>query len=74
MCFSQGHIEVSSKLPNFGNVSGLWPGLWTLGNLGRPGYLASTEAVWPYSYESCDAGITANQSSEDGISYLKGQN
>lgn len=73
MCFSQGHIEVSSKLPNFGNVSGLWPGLWTLGNLGRPGYLASTEAVWPYSYESCDAGITANQSSEDGISYLKGQ-
>ncbi|CCH43411.1 Beta-glucan synthesis-associated protein KRE6 [Wickerhamomyces ciferrii] len=73
MCFTQGHIEVSSMLPNYGNVSGLWPGIWTLGNLARPGYLASAEAVWPYSYNSCDAGITPNQSSHDGISYLKGQ-
>ncbi|KAG7664099.1 KRE6 [[Candida] subhashii] len=72
-CFTQGKIEFSARLPNYGNVSGLWPGLWTMGNLGRPGYLASTEGVWPYSYESCDAGITPNQSSPDGISYLPGQ-
>ena len=39
-------------------------------SLGRPGYMASTEGVWPYTYDSCDAGITANQSSPDGISYL----
>lgn len=44
-----------------------------MGNLGRPGYLGSTDGVWPYSYSSCDAGITPNQSSPDGISYLPGQ-
>jgi beta-glucanase (GH16 family) len=73
MCFSQGNLEVSAMLPNYGNVSGLWPGIWTLGNLARPGYLATSEGVWPYSYEACDAGITPNQSSTDGISYLSGQ-
>ncbi|KAK7680656.1 hypothetical protein QCA50_016221, partial [Cerrena zonata] len=66
LCFSQGMIMISAQLPNYGNVSGLWPGLWTMGNLGRPGYLGSTEGVWPYTYDSCDAGITANQSSPDG--------
>ncbi|CDH15973.1 probable Beta-glucan synthesis-associated protein KRE6 [Zygosaccharomyces bailii ISA1307] len=73
MCFTQGRIEASVNLPNYGRVGGLWPGMWTMGNLGRPGYLASTEGVWPYSYEECDAGITPNQSSPDGISYLPGQ-
>lgn len=44
-----------------------------MGNLGRPGYLASTEGMWPYTYhDECDAGITANQSSPDGISFLPG--
>lgn len=73
LCFTQGNIEISAQLPNYGRVTGLWPGLWTMGNLGRPGYMASTEGVWPYSYEACDAGITPNQSSPDGISYLPGQ-
>ncbi|KAK6459550.1 glucan synthase subunit [Scheffersomyces xylosifermentans] len=72
-CFTQGKIEMSARLPNYGNVSGLWPGMWTMGNLGRPGYLATTDGVWPYSYDSCDVGITPNQSSPDGISYLPGQ-
>lgn len=72
-CFTEGLIEISARLPNYGNISGLWPGLWTMGNLGRPGYLGSTEGVWPYTYDACDAGITANQSSPDGISYLPGQ-
>lgn len=43
------------------------------GNLGRPGYKASTEGVWPYTYNSCDLGITPNQSQADGLSYLPGQ-
>lgn len=73
LCFTQGMIVASVNLPNYGNKMGLWPGLWTLGNLARPGYLATTEGVWPYTYDSCDAGITANQSSPDGISYLPGQ-
>ena len=73
MCFTQGFLEISARLPGYGNATGLWPGLWTMGNLGRPGYMASTEGLWPYTYDSCDAGITANQSSADGISYLPGQ-
>ncbi|AOA64404.1 Beta-glucan synthesis-associated protein [Komagataella phaffii CBS 7435] len=73
MCFTQGIIEVSAMLPGYGDISGLWPGIWTLGNLARPGYLATTEGVWPYSYDTCDSGITANQSSADGISFLPGQ-
>lgn len=73
MCFTQGMILISAMLPNYGSKGGLWPGLWTMGNLGRPGYRASTEGVWPYTYDSCDAGITPNQSSPDGISYLPGQ-
>ncbi|RKP32454.1 beta-glucan synthesis-associated [Metschnikowia bicuspidata] len=73
LCFSQGMIIISANLPGYGSVSGLWPGLWTLGNLARPGHLATSEGVWPYTYDSCDAGITANQSSPDGISYLPGQ-
>lgn len=73
LCFTQGMIVASAQLPGYGNISGLWPGLWTMGNLGRPGYLSTTEGVWPYTYDSCDAGITANQSSPDGISYLPGQ-
>ncbi|RCK58227.1 Beta-glucan synthesis-associated protein SKN1 [Candida viswanathii] len=73
MCFTQGKLEFSARLPGYGNITGLWPGLWSMGNLGRPGYLASTEGVWPYTYNTCDAGITPNQSSPDGISYLPGQ-
>lgn len=73
MCFTQGRIDFSVQLPNYGNVTGLWPGMWTMGNLGRPGYMATTEGVWPYSYDSCDAGILFNQLSPDGISFLPGQ-
>jgi len=29
--------------------------------------------MWPYTYNECDVGITPNQSSPDGISYLPGQ-
>ncbi|KAI5852427.1 beta-glucan synthesis-associated protein-domain-containing protein [Morchella snyderi] len=73
LCFKGGIIEASISLPGAGNVSGLWPGFWTMGNLGRPGYLSTTEGMWPYSYhDECDAGITANQSSPDGLSWLPG--
>lgn len=66
-------LLASMSLPGRGDVSGLWPGFWTMGNLGRPGYLATTEGMWPYTYhDECDAGITANQSSPDGISFLPG--
>ncbi|KAK1071302.1 beta-glucan synthesis-associated protein [Friedmanniomyces endolithicus] len=73
ICFKGGIFEVSMSLPGPAGVHGLWPGAWTMGNLGRPGYLATTEGLWPYTYNECDAGITPNQSMTDGTSYQKGQ-
>ena len=73
VCFKGGALEVSISLAGPGGVQGLWPGAWTMGNLGRPGYRASTDGTWPYTYNSCDAGITPNQSSTDGLSVLPGQ-
>ncbi|KAK1092071.1 beta-glucan synthesis-associated protein [Friedmanniomyces endolithicus] len=43
ICFKGGIFEVSMSLPGPAGVHGLWPGAWTMGNLGRPGYLATTE-------------------------------
>ena len=73
LCFKGGVFEVSISLPGPAGVPGLWPGVWTMGNLGRPGYKATTDGVWPYTYNSCDAGITPNQSAPDGMSFLPGQ-
>lgn len=74
MCFSKNAlVEVSIKLPGFSQENGLWPAVWSLGNLARPGYQATTDGVWPYTYDECDFGITPNQSSPDGISFLPGQ-
>ncbi|KAF2456245.1 beta-glucan synthesis-associated [Lineolata rhizophorae] len=73
LCFKGGVFEVSISLPGPGGVMGLWPGAWTMGNLGRPGYLATTDGMWPYTYNECDAGITPNQSMTDGTSRLPGQ-
>ncbi|PGG99996.1 hypothetical protein GX51_06012, partial [Blastomyces parvus] len=73
LCFTGGRLEASISLPGRGDTSGFWPGFWAMGNLGRPGYAATTEGLWPYSYDNvCDAGITPNQSSTDGISFLPG--
>ncbi|EGC46655.1 beta-glucan synthesis-associated protein KRE6 [Histoplasma capsulatum var. duboisii H88] len=73
LCFTGGRLEASISLPGRGDTSGFWPGFWAMGNLGRPGYAATTEGMWPYSYDNvCDAGITPNQSSTDGISFLPG--
>lgn len=72
LCFKGGIFEVSMSLPGPASVHGLWPGVWTLGNLGRPGYTATTDGTWPYTYQACDVGITPNQSSTDGISWLPG--
>jgi beta-glucanase (GH16 family) len=33
-CFTGGLIEASVMLPGANNVAGLWPAIWTLGNLG----------------------------------------
>ncbi|WRT64882.1 uncharacterized protein IL334_001818 [Kwoniella shivajii] len=89
LCFNKNaYIEVSASLPGTTTVGGFWPGIWTMGNLGRPGYGATTEGLWPYTYDSCDIGTLANQTTVDGtgpdatlttgasggpLSYLPGQ-
>ncbi|KIJ64320.1 glycoside hydrolase family 16 protein [Hydnomerulius pinastri MD-312] len=60
-CFTGGLIEASVVLPGSNNVHGLWPAVWTMGNLGRAGFGASLEGLWPYSYDSCDVGTLPNQ-------------
>lgn len=66
-CFTgSAYIEVSVSLPGNNRVGGFWPGVWTMGNLGRPGYGATTEGTWPYSYDSCDVGTLPNQTYVNG--------
>jgi beta-glucanase (GH16 family) len=49
-CFSSGYIEVALILPGpDSSTTGYWPGAWTMGNLGRPGYGATTDGTWPYT-------------------------
>lgn len=60
-CFTGGLIEASVSLPGDNNVHGLWPAVWTMGNLGRAGFGASLEGMWPYTYDSCDVGTLPNQ-------------
>lgn len=37
-----------------------------MGNLGRPGYGATTDGTWPYTYDSCDVGTFPNQTYANG--------
>lgn len=67
MCFQYSYyMEVSVSLPGNNRIGGFWPGVWTMGNLGRPGYGATTDGTWPYTYDSCDVGTLVNQTNPDG--------
>jgi len=87
-CFTGGLLEVSVVLPGVNNIVGLWPAVWSMGNLGRAGYGASLEGMWPYTYDACDVGTVKNQtvnglplnatingdpSADGALSYLPGQ-
>ncbi|KAK1221780.1 hypothetical protein PQX77_015398 [Marasmius sp. AFHP31] len=66
LCFTSGYIEIAVTLPGQnGQAEGYWPGAWTMGNLGRPGYRATTDGMWPYSYDACDVGTFPNQTMKD---------
>ncbi|KAF8191607.1 beta-glucan synthesis-associated protein-domain-containing protein [Mycena galopus ATCC 62051] len=83
MCFSSSaYVEVSISLPGVPSTPGFWPGAWMMGNLGRAGYGATTEGMWPYSYDACDVGTFPNQTDRNGqptavsdakLSFLPGQ-
>ena len=73
LCFKEGVLEVSVSFAGPSGFTLLWPDVWTMGNLGRPGYRATTDRVWLYTYNSCDAGISPNQSSPDGLAFHHAQ-
>ncbi|KAF7966826.1 hypothetical protein HWV62_36927 [Athelia sp. TMB] len=64
-CFTGGLVETSVMLPGAPNIMGLWPAIWTMGNLGRAGYGASLDGMWPYTYDACDVGTAPNQTLPD---------
>ncbi|KAF6757534.1 beta-glucan synthesis-associated protein [Ephemerocybe angulata] len=66
LCFTTGYIEVAISLPLSPQQFGLWPGAWTLGNLGRAGYGATNDGMWPYTYDTCDRGSFPFQMGKDG--------
>ncbi|RCK65258.1 Beta-glucan synthesis-associated protein KRE6 [Candida viswanathii] len=74
LCFNKRAIvEIRAQLP-YDVKHGLWPAAWSLGNLARPGFLATTDGTWPYTYDECDLGTLPNQSTtNEGMSYLPGQ-
>jgi len=87
-CFTGGMILSSVVLPGSNTAEGFWPAIWAMGNLGRAGYGATLEGMWPYTYDSCDVGTAPNQTHNglplaatvngdprigDVLSYLPGQ-
>ncbi|KAJ1032390.1 hypothetical protein NDA16_000417 [Ustilago loliicola] len=72
-CFTGGYIEVSMVLPGSPDIAGLWLAAWTMGNLGRAGYGATTDGMWPYTYDSCDAGTLPNQTYANGTGPIAAQ-
>ncbi|GAA97917.1 hypothetical protein E5Q_04597 [Mixia osmundae IAM 14324] len=70
-CFTGGYVEVSVSLPGNSHVYGFWPAVWMMGNLGRAGYGATNDGVWPYSYNDCGDttyyGTLARQHDASGV-------
>ncbi|KAJ7129426.1 glycoside hydrolase family 16 protein [Mycena epipterygia] len=60
-CFTGGLLVAAISLPDTNNVQGMWPAVWAMGNLGRAGFGASLDGMWPYTYDSCDVGTAPNQ-------------
>ncbi|KAF7324806.1 Beta-glucan synthesis-associated protein [Mycena kentingensis (nom. inval.)] len=64
-CFTGGLLISAATLPGTNNIHGLWPAFWAMGNLGRAGYGATLDGMWPYTYDSCDVGTVANQTKDN---------
>mmetsp|Transcript_23825 Transcript_23825/g.33434 ORF Transcript_23825/g.33434 Transcript_23825/m.33434 type:complete len:656 (+) Transcript_23825:45-2012(+) len=60
-CFTGGIVEIDVMFPGEASIGGLWPAMWMLGNLGRATYEASTNNIWPWSYNKCNKTLQAKQ-------------
>ncbi|KAJ1311139.1 hypothetical protein OPQ81_009640 [Rhizoctonia solani] len=69
-CFTGGYFVANVSLPGSSKFHGLWPAVWAMGNLGRAGFGASLEGMWPYTYDTCDVGTLPNQTFPDHTPHL----
>ncbi|EQC34759.1 hypothetical protein SDRG_07569 [Saprolegnia diclina VS20] len=53
-------INDKDKIPDI-RFYPTWPGLWLMGNLGRALFAASTNRMWPWTYDECDERYETNQ-------------
>jgi len=60
-CFTGGIVEIDIMFPGEAFIGGLWPAVWMLGNLGRATYEASTNNIWPWSFDKCDRKLQDKQ-------------
>lgn len=79
-CFTGGIVEVDFILPGDPFIGGLWPAIWMLGNLGRATYEASTNNIWPWSFDKCDRELqeaqkisACNQRNHFGLNPFQGR-
>ncbi|KDN41086.1 hypothetical protein RSAG8_07640, partial [Rhizoctonia solani AG-8 WAC10335] len=80
-CFTGGYLVANVSLPGRSDVYGLWPAVWTMGNLGRAGYGASVDGMWPCTLPNqtrpdgtpLNATINGDPGKEGVLSYLPGQ-
>jgi hypothetical protein len=47
---NNAHVENGKFYPT-------WPGIWMMGNLGRAIFSASTNRMWPFSYDKCEPDL-----------------
>ncbi|EEY56266.1 beta-glucan synthesis-associated protein, putative [Phytophthora infestans T30-4] len=56
--FQGGLLEVKAQLPVATKAYyPTWPGIWMMGNLGRAIFSASTNRMWPFSYNKCEPDV-----------------
>ena len=54
-------MEIRAGLPGKADVAGLWPAMWMMGNLARATYVASSDFMWPWSYNTCNRALQLGQ-------------
>ena len=53
VCFQGGYLEVRFRAPARYGMDGLWPAIWSMGNLVRDNSMVRNRNIWPYSYSDC---------------------
>ncbi|OQR81430.1 beta-glucan synthesis-associated protein [Thraustotheca clavata] len=53
-------VKPSDRIPDISYYP-TWPGLWLMGNLGRALFAASTNRMWPWTYNECDERYKSGQ-------------